>query len=255
MSGARRVLVTGVGSGLGTAIATVLAEAGCRVVGTVRTGGAHPDPRVAVVEVDMRDRVALDQTVTFAVSHLGGLDALVCNAGVQGLGSLEALTDVTWDETLAVNLTAPVLLARAALPHLCEAGGGTIVLIGSVHGRATVPGRIAYAASKAGLEGLTRALAVDLAPNRIRTVAVCPGPFNSPALRAAAARFHPGEAPDEALRSFARSQPSGQIGAPADLGHLINFLIGDAARFLSGATITLDGGQTAQLVTPRMGPA
>ncbi len=235
-------LVTGGRSGIGAAIAARLAEDGAKVV----TAQRGVDPVFDSIGADFTDLAAPEHVITEAVDRMGRLDILINNAGIMQEEWAEDMSLEDWNRTLMVNLTAPFLTIRAALPHL-KATSGTIVNIGSVEGLANNPMHAAYGASKAGLHGLTRAIAVDHGPDGVRCNAVAPGwidtDLNEDFINSA---------PDPAaFRSgLAHIHPVGRTGQPEDVAALVAFLAGPDAGFITGQVYTVDGGRTGKLSLP-----
>lgn len=243
----KAVFITGIAGGIGAALGAAYRLAGWLVVGSGRKAPSREICDV-FVEADLNalaeDDAVLDQLAADVRGGLQGLPlaALVNNAALQVLAPAEKLTAVDWRRTLNVNLTAPFRLSQAFLPDL-EAAGGTILNIGSVHARATKPEFAAYAASKAALHGLTRALAVDLG-KRVRVVCLAPAAISTPMLMAG---FEGREAAFETLESC---HPAGRIGRPEEVAEAALFLTGSGAGFATGTTFWLDGGVLSRLHDP-----
>jgi NAD(P)-dependent dehydrogenase (short-subunit alcohol dehydrogenase family) len=173
------------------------------------------------------------------------VDVLYNNAGVDSRGSVADATEDDWDRCFAVNAKGTFLLSRAVVPHLIAAGGGSIINQGSVAALVGVPNFAAYCAAKGAVVSLTRSMAVDLAPKRIRVNAICPGtvytPLMEPMLRAR------GDGDLEAgLAKTLVKYPIGRLGTPEEIASVALFLAGDGASFLTGSIVTADGGMTAQ---------
>lgn len=252
IDGKRVLLITGGGSGLGELVVRRLLDAGLCICTTVRSDSnklRHDD--LHYLRADMNNHEDLPAVVERAVAICGRLDALVCNAAVQGFGHVHDITPEDWQETLNVNLTAPFILGQAAAPHLKKTNG-LITFISSVHGVLAAPSRTMYAVSKAGLIAMARNMAADLSPDGIRVISLILGPFGSPALAEGVSRFFPGDTAEDALNKFARLQPLGRIGSAGDLADLIGFLMSDAAGFITGTSITIDGGLSSRLAVPEI---
>jgi NAD(P)-dependent dehydrogenase (short-subunit alcohol dehydrogenase family) len=180
---ARRALITGGSSGIGAATARVLAGRGARVAVAGRDVSAlrrvNKDTGGVCIQADLSERDCPRQTVQAATSALGGLDVVVCNAGVGWAGAFAAMSEADIDELLDVNLRACAHLVHAALPHL-HAGSGRLVFVGSIAGRLGVPGEAWYSATKAGLECLADVLRAELRPAGIGVTLVTPGVVDTP---------------------------------------------------------------------------
>jgi NAD(P)-dependent dehydrogenase (short-subunit alcohol dehydrogenase family) len=230
----RVALVTGAASGIGRATAARLVAEGARVAGLdvapVLLDGVHG------VVCDLRDEDAVSAAVA-EVAAAGRIDLL---ANVAGVASSAHTTDVTlaeWDRILAVNLTGTFLACRAALPHLVAAGGA-IVNVASLAGVRGWRYSAAYSAAKAGVVGLTRALAVEYAPAGVRVACVCPGSVDTPLRR----DLVPAPEQDPRLAGHARALLDPPVADPAEVAAAIAYLGSAEARFATGAVLRLDGG-------------
>ena len=243
------LLVTGGASGIGRATAVAAAAAGYAVgVGTF-AGDAYDAAavvaeirehggRAQLVEADVRDTATMATAVAEVVAGLGRLDAVVANAGVLKRAPLEALLDEDWHRILDVDLTGVMRTVRAAVPVLPV--GGSVVLVSSIAGAALGwAGHTPYASAKAGLIGFLRSAALELGPRGIRVNAVLPGVIESPQSLDPVNSGGP-----ESLMESARAIPLGRVGQPADVADVIAFLISDAARYVTGQSLTVDGGLT-----------
>lgn len=244
----RAAIVTGASSGIGRAAALALAGDGWWVLGCGRdeARGAELDAalggRGIFAAVDVTDADAPTALVEAATEGGRPLGLLVNNAAVHFLGTLDELADEDYDRLMAVNLDAPVRLARAAVRTMRAGDGGVIVNVASEAGLRAVPGQVAYDVSKAALVMLTRAIAVDHARDGIRAVSVCPGTTRTPLVeRAIAAAADP--AAHE--RELASSRPLGRLGTCEEAAAAIAFAASDAASFITGTELTVDGGFTA----------
>lgn len=252
-------VVTGGSTGMGRATVERLARGGARVVfcshdpeSVDAALGETPDLGEIHGEVaDVSRADAMERLMRGAAERFGGIDLLANCAGVQRYGSVEDTSEAVWDEVLAVNLKGCYLASRYAIPEMRKRGGGAIVHISSVQGIACQTSVAAYAASKGGLNALTRSMALDFAPDRIRVNAVCPGSVDTPMLRASAEQFGGGRPVDEVLLEWGRSHPLGaaygRTCSAAEVAEVIAFLLSDRASFLTGAAIEVDGGLLARL--------
>jgi len=233
--------VTGGASGIGAAISMRLAGEGAIPVVFARHAPddafwrelARKQPRAACVSVELQDDAQCRDAVAQTVAQFGHIDGLVNNAAVEHYGDCWAQPDAELDEMLAVNVTAPFVLSQAFARHWVGEGrqGAVIVNVCSIESQVgwPTPGQAAYAATKGGLLGLTRALALDLADRRIRVVAVGPGPIDT--------EMAPAD------RAYARRIPlGGEPGTPEDVGAATVFLLSDAARFITDEILYVDGG-------------
>ncbi len=234
-------LVTGASSGMGQATARLLAEGGARVF-TAQRGASEHEAIVA----DFSDRSVPEHVIAQVHERAGGLDILVNNAGVMREGTVEQSSLADWDIQLQVNLTAPFLLIRHAMPLLRQRGGA-IVNVGSIEGEGSNPRHPAYGASKAGLHGLTRAVAVDHGPDGVRCNAVAPGWIDTPLNE----DFIDSMPDPTAFRAeIGQIHPIRRTGSPTEVAELICWLASDAASFVTGQVYTIDGGRTSQLSLP-----
>ncbi len=242
----KSVLVTGSEGGLGRALCAEFREAGYRVLGL----DLHSSPTLAQYEflqLDLaaltRDQASWETGAAQVHSWVGArLDVLVNNAAVQRLGELGAVTAADWHETVTVNLTAPLWLAQA-LAGALSATGGVVVNVGSVHAHVSKPGFLAYAVSKAGLSGLTRALALEMAP-RVRVVGVAPAAIDTAMLAAGFADREPER------QRLAAHHPLGRIATAEEVARVVRWLASSEASFITGTTVAVDGGILSRLHDP-----
>jgi NAD(P)-dependent dehydrogenase (short-subunit alcohol dehydrogenase family) len=240
------VLVTGASSGIGRAIALWFARAGAALAVTARraadlgrTAAAARAEGARVLEVvgDVRDEAHAREAVERTATEHGGLDVLVNNAGVIGSGAVEATSTEEWDRILDVDLKGPFLFSRAAVPHL--RAGGSIVNVSSVTGTRPYANLAPYCVAKAGLDMLTRCLALELAPKNVRVNAIAPGVVVTNLHTASRA------VPDYGafLERSKTTHPLGFVGAPEDAAELVGFLASERARWITGGVFPLDGGR------------
>jgi len=243
----KSVVVTGASSGIGEAIALAMAREGALVALVARDEGrleeaaravADEGGRVATVAVDITTDQAPTTIVDAAVEAFGSLDVLVHNAGIFEPVPFEEASLESLDRQYAVNVRAPFAITQAALPHL--GSGSSIIVITSLAAKVGFPQSTAYCATKGAAELFVRSLAVELAPRGIRVNALAPGN-----VRTGMNEERYAEQPDY-VRALEDRTPAGRIGVPDEIAPGVVFLASDAARFIYGATLAVDGGWTAQ---------
>lgn len=239
---ARTVLVTGAAAGIGAGVARRFAESHDRVAVLDVDGPAARDfagtlPEALAIQADVADEAQVIAAVAEVTSKLGPIDILVNNAGIEVSGSISDLNSTAWDRQLAVNLRGVFLMSKYALAQMPESGGA-IVNISSIHAFVSYTGCAAYDTTKAGLVGLTRAMALDHGPAHIRVNAVCPGyidtPLNERWLQTVPDR-------EATMRQVLAAHPLGRTGTPRDVAEAVFFLCSEAASFISGACLVVDG--------------
>ncbi len=237
----KKALVTGATGGLGGAIARMLHERGASVAlsGTRREAlealAAELGERCVVTPCNLAEKDSVEALVPAAEEKLGGLDILVNNAGVTRDGLFVRLKDEDWDSVIAVNLTAAFRLSRAAVKSMMRRRYGRIISIGSVVGTAGNPGQGNYAASKAGLIGMSKALAAEVASRNITVNVVSPGFIESPMTQAL----------NEKQRdSILADVPMGRLGLGRDVAAAVTYLASDEAAYITGQTLHVNGGMT-----------
>ena len=236
--GGRRALVTGAGSGIGEAVARGLHAEGADVVladasaERVEAVAADLGARATPITLDVRDEAAVADA----------MEAFDVLANVAGIGSTTAAPDTAlavWEDVFAVNARGTFLCCKHAIPGMIERGGGAIVNMGSVAGLVGLRNRAAYCASKGAVIALTRALAIDHVGDGIRVNAVCPGTVDSPWVRRLV------EDVGESLDDLRARQPMGRLGSAEEIAQAVLYLASDAAAFVTGSALVIDGGLTA----------
>jgi len=227
----RSALVTGASKGIGRSIASRLAASGYAVTGTYRSGGV-PDG-VLGVSADITDPEQLEHAFVAAEQAHGPVEVLVCNAGITADGLLMRMSDEQWDSVIATNLTASFKLVRRASRSMIKGRFGRIVFVSSVVALLGSAGQVNYAASKAGLIGLARSLTRELGARGITANVVAPG-FIQTDMTAAL---------DQAtIEAYEKRIPAARLGATDDVASAVEFLVSDAAGYISGAVLPVDGG-------------
>ena len=240
----RAVLITGASRGIGAAVARRFAREGWRVGVNYRTSRGRAEAlaaeiaaaggQTALLPGDVSDPAQAAALVRAAEEQLGPLDALVCNAGValpQQL--LTDTTDQQWRRVMGVDLDGVFYTMRAVCPHMVRRQQGSIVTVSSMWGVTGGSCEAAYSAAKAGVIGLTKAMAKELGPSHIRVNCVAPGVINSDMVQVLG---------QETLRDLAEQTPLGRLGTPEDVAHAVAFLASDKASFLTGQILAADGG-------------
>ena len=241
-----RVLVTGATSGVGEAAAKLFADRGARVAlvgrreAELRRVRAEIGDAAPIIAADVSDPAAASGAVVSAIEAMGGLDIVVNAAGVAEPAPIEEVDAGLWRRVIDTNLTAAFHVSRAAALHMRSAGGGSIVNVASDLAVMGAAGLVPYCASKAGLLGLTRALAVELAPT-VRVNAVCPGPIDTPMLRSG---LETAADPELALREKEATVPLNRLADPVEVAAAIYFLAVEGT-FATGTGMAFDGGTSA----------
>jgi NAD(P)-dependent dehydrogenase (short-subunit alcohol dehydrogenase family) len=246
------VIITGAGAGVGAATATRFCAEGAHVLlcdwdagaltataDQLRATGAD----VLALSINVADEAQVRQLVAAAVERWGRLDILVNNAGVGSGTDLLSTSAEEWSRVMDVNLKGPFLCCKHSIPVMLGQGSGSIVNVASISSTCGIPGQAVYGPSKGGLLQLTRQLAIEYARRGIRVNAVAPGTIDTPMLhKTLASRDNP-----EALLQFLlNNHPIGRIAQPAEIANAILFLASDEASFVTGASLAVDGGYTAQ---------
>ncbi|MFO1049030.1 MAG: SDR family oxidoreductase [Geminicoccaceae bacterium] len=235
----RTALVTGAAGGIDAAIVRMLRAEGARVAVADRgTGGIEAE---AQLPGDLLDPAYADRLPRAAADALGGLDIVVNNAGVITRGTVTDTSDTDWSLSVGVNVEAPFRICRAAIPIMAAAGGGAIVNTASCWGLRPGPSHAVYCMTKAAIASLTQCMGMDHAGQGIRINAVCPNEVNTPMLRSGFARR--GFDPDKAVAELGGTVPLGRIAEPEDIADVVLFLASDAARYICGSLVEVNGGK------------
>lgn len=227
------ILLTGASGALGTQIAASLKASGHQLVLQYNENPVAGSENVFPVQCDLCNVNSIREMVQAAVARFGKIDVLINNAGISRSSVSWKTTEEDWDQTIRINLNAPFFLSQAVIPHMRENGSGRIVNISSVVAQTGFVGTSAYAASKAGLIGLTKTLSKELARFKITVNAIALGYFNVGMIS---------DVPQEAQEKLLGQVPMNQLGDPATLIKTIEFLLSDEAGFVTGQTINLNGG-------------
>jgi meso-butanediol dehydrogenase / (S,S)-butanediol dehydrogenase / diacetyl reductase len=242
------ILITGAGAGIGRAAALRFAVEGATVIavdwdaaaaeetaGMVRSAGGRAEAEAADVAEPTAVRLLFGTT---AARH-ARLDGLFNNAGIVLGGTAEDTSLEDWERSLRVNLTSMYLCCREAIPIMKQQGGGVILNTASVAGLVGVKNRLAYSASKAGVVGLTKSIAMDYVADGIRCNCLCPGTVDSPSWRR---RVAASPDPEAALQDMIARQPMGRVGTPDEIAALAAYLVSDEAAYTTGTAVFIDGG-------------
>jgi 3-oxoacyl-[acyl-carrier protein] reductase len=227
----RHVIVTGASRGIGAAIAQYFVAEGENVVALSRSGIA-PTGCAKSFEVDVADSTQVNEAIKAAVAEFGPIDVAVANAGVTRDGIAMRMSDDQWRDVLSINLDGAFYTARAAMASMVRARSGSIIFIGSISPFMGVPGQANYAAAKAGLVGLARSLAREVASRSITVNVVAPGLVDTDMTTEL------GAAQDAMLALI----PLGHVGQPSDIAGVVGFLASNHGRYITGAVIPVDGG-------------
>ncbi|NGQ91762.1 SDR family oxidoreductase [Rhodobacter sp. HX-7-19] len=235
----KTALVTGAAGGIGAAVVRALRAQGARVAVADRdTAGIEAE---AHLDGNLLDAGYADGLAAAAARALGRLDIVVNNAGVITRGTVTETGDDDWDLSVGVNVQAPFRISRAAIPIMAGQGGGAIINVASCWGLRPGPGHAVYCMTKAAIASLTQCMGMDHAHQGIRINAVAPNEVNTPMLRTGFARR--GFDPDTAVAELGRTVPLGRIAEPEDIADVILFLASDAARYMVGAVVEVNGGK------------
>ncbi|MEQ8677480.1 MAG: SDR family NAD(P)-dependent oxidoreductase [Aggregatilineales bacterium] len=251
-------VVSGAGNGIGRATAKFLASQGAAVVvvdisresadqtvSEIKSSGGE----VTAVIADASNSEAVKLVPEVAVKNYGAIHYLVNSVGIQTYGTVIETDEALWDRTLNVNLKSVFMLSHYCLPEIVKQGGGAVVNVASVQGYNSSQQRVAaYATSKAGVIALSRSMSLDHASDGIRVNCVLPGSVDTPLLRAGASTFAVDGDVQAVVDLWGESHPIGRVGQPDEIAQVIAFLLSDKASFITGATITADGGLTTKLL-------
>jgi NAD(P)-dependent dehydrogenase (short-subunit alcohol dehydrogenase family) len=238
-------VVTGAGSGIGRATALLLAREGAVVLAADIDGPAARatadlgDGGLIAHETDVSDDAAVQRMFAHCRKELGPVAVL---ANIAGIGSTTTAPETpleVWEEVFAVNARGTFLCCKHGIPQMASGGGGSIVNMGSVAGLVGLRNRAAYCASKGAVVALTRALAIDHTADRIRVNCICPGTVDSPWVRRLV------DEAGESLDALVARQPMGRLGTPEEIAAAVVYLASDAAAFITGSALVIDGGLTA----------
>ena len=249
----RVMLITGAAGGIGRATVKVFSEAGWRVIGVDRRPDfGEPFPASGLyIQADISNPDELKRIFERAEQFTHTLDALINNAAIQIPKPLLETTVEEWDMVMTHNLRSAFLGVKLGHPLLKAGGGGAIVNVSSVHAICTSANIASYAASKGGLLALTRAMAIEFAPDNIRVNAILPGAVDTPMLRASMERGSlEGGGMSDRLENLARKTVNGRVAQPEEIAHSIYFLADNhQSSFMTGQAMVVDGGATARLST------
>lgn len=245
----RVALVTGGSKGLGRSMAQALAEAGADVAICSRNGdeaveaaeeiARETSRRTAGFACDVTEAESVRRLAAACSERLGPVDILVNNAGINVRKPTVDLTEDDWDSVVDITIKGSFLCTQAFMPAMMQRKWGRIVMLGSIMSFVAIPGRSPYAAAKAGVLGLTKALALEGGPHGVTVNCLCPGPFETPMNRVLMND-------PVAYQAFLAKIPAGRWGQPEELGPAIVYLCSAASAFMTGASLTIDGGWTAQ---------
>ncbi len=245
-------LITGT-TGIARAVAIKLTSQGAQVIalGIDEAGNAalaSDAPSIIVRRTDVSVPEDVQAAVLEVEQRFGGLDIIVNSAAIHPYGDAVQTSPETFAKAMAVNVGSIHLTAHFGVPLMRKRGGGVIVNVSSVQGHACQAGVMAYVATKGAIHAMTRAMALDFAPNKIRVVSVSPGSVRTPILELAARTFDgPNANIDDAFARFGAAHPIGRIGEPEEIADFIAFIASDRAGFITGSDHVLDGGLTAAL--------
>lgn len=248
-------VITGGGAGMGRAaalafanegaavtIADTSAERGQAVVEEIKS--QNEGGRAIFVQADISKAADCERIAAETITAFGTIHILFNNAGIQTYGTVVDTDEESWDRTLGVNLKGIYLVSKYCVPHIIQAGGGAVINNASIQAHACLPNSAAYVASKGGVLALTREMALDFAPHKVRVNAILPGSVDTPMLQFAATQEPD---PNKAYEEWGKLYPLGRIGKAEEVARLVLFLASDEASFITGAPFMVDGGVAARL--------
>ena len=248
--GGKIALITGAGSGIGRATALIFAREGATIaLSDIAAEGGEETLRMVkqagaeaiFVRTDVSKLAEVEALIAKVISNWGRIDCAFNNAGIDGkMAKTAECTEETWNRTIAVNLTGVFFCMKAEIPHMLRQGGGAIVNTASAAGLTGSPGLPAYVASKHGVVGLTRAAALEYGRKKIRVNCVCPGPIRTPMLGRLLTNR------PEMEQRFASAEPLKRLGEPGEIGEAVAWLCSDAASYVTGHAMSVDGGYMAK---------
>jgi NAD(P)-dependent dehydrogenase (short-subunit alcohol dehydrogenase family) len=248
--GGKIALITGAGSGIGRATALIFAREGATIaLSDIAAEGGEETLRLVkqegaeaiFVRTDVSKLAEVEALIAKVISNWGRIDCAFNNAGIDGkMAKTAECTEETWNRTIAVNLTGVFFCMKAEIPHMLRQGGGAIVNTASAAGLTGSPGLPAYVASKHGVVGLTRAAALEYGREKVRVNCVCPGPIRTPMLGRLLTNR------PEMEQRFASAEPLKRLGEPGEIGEAAAWLCSDAASYVTGHAMSVDGGYMAK---------
>jgi NAD(P)-dependent dehydrogenase (short-subunit alcohol dehydrogenase family) len=249
-------LVTGGSSGMGRATALLFSEEGAKVViaDINAEGGNETVSKIRntggeaiFVAGDITKETEAKKIVEIALTNYGKLDILFNNAGIVFVKDIVETGEEEWDRVLSINLKGMFLMSKYTIPEMIKTGGGSIINMASIYGLVGATKYTAYCASKGGVIALTKAMALELAPYKIRVNCVCPGNISTPMLDKEAAIWGKiwGKTPEQVQEEFIRMEPIGRLGVPKEIAYNVLFLASDESSFVTGSAVVVDGGLTA----------
>lgn len=237
------VIVTGGASGIGEASVRAFAREGAKVAiaDYAEHGQALADElgtdKALFIKIDVTDSEAVQAMIAQTVNKFGRLDVMFANAGIAADGPVDELEESAWQRTIDINLSGVYLCDKYAIQQFLKQGGGVIVNCGSIHSRVGKRGVTAYAAAKGGVKLLTQTLGIEYGDKGIRVNAVCPGYIDTPLLK---------DIPDDIKEKLVTLHPMGRLGSAEEVANAVLFLASDEASFVTGSSLMVDGGYTAQ---------